>query len=254
MTFFGQQTVDEATQTRHFTYIADSFDPMLPWAMATNRQEDASLIICDAPYGITKEKWDVAQYNRWMELCVAYAAADATICMWGGTGKPRDRPFLEFEATVERNFPEWEALNFVTWGKKRAYGVPRNYLYTREELIILVRGNFTFNIPLLEQERGYAGYNKKYPAKSKFLRRTNVWSDISELFKGKTHPNEKPQRLYEVLIATHSNAGDVVFDPCAGSGVTQRAARALGRNSIIIERDRKYLEASGILQPDPFES
>jgi DNA modification methylase len=238
--------------SRHVVLIADSFDPEAVRAFDTF-QSAANLILCDAPYGITKESWDVAQYNKWMTLCASCAAPDATICMWGGTGKPKSRPFLVFEATVEENFPEWEILNFITWGKKRAYGVPRNYLYTREELLIMTRGKPTFNIPLLEQERGYEGYNKKYPAKSKFLRRTNVWTDINELFKGKTHPNEKPQKLYEVLINTHTNPGDVVFDPCAGSGVTQRAARALGRHSVIIERERKYLEASGILQVDPFE-
>lgn len=256
MSITGHQIADEGTRTRHLTYVANSFDPMLAWALASNGMPEPNLIICDAPYGITKETWDVADYGRWMAHCAEQAAPDATICMWGGTGRPKARPFILFAAWVEDDFPEWTILNWITWGKKRAYGVPGNYLYTREECLILTRGKPAFNIPLLEKERGYEGYLEKYPAKSKFLRRTNVWTDISELFKGKTHPNEKPRRLYEVLIETHSNAGDVVFDPCAGSGVTQRAARALGRNSIIVERERKYLEDAQILLPlevDPFE-
>lgn len=252
MTLEAQITKDDANCTAHIVYVGDASS--LDVRACVNDWSKPTLIICDAPYGITKEKWDVAQYDKWMAICAAHAAPSATICMWGGTGQPKKRPFILFAATVERDFPEWTILNWITWGKKRAYGVAGNYLYTREECLILTRGTPVFHIPLLEKERGYEGYNPKYPAKSKFLRRTNVWSDISEIFKGKTHPNEKPRKLYEVLIATHSNPGDVVFDPCAGSGVTQRAARALGRNSIIVERDRKYLEASGILQPDPFES
>ncbi len=237
-------TFDEATKTHHMVLVRDSFAPQ---TIPVFNLSQPTLAICDAPYGITKEKWDVARYGDWMALCAKNVTPDATVCMWGGTGTPKKRPFILFAATVERDFPEWTILNWITWGKRRAYGTAGNYLYTREECLILTRGEPVFNIPLLEQKRGYAGYNEKYPAKSEFLRRSNVWTDINELFKGKTHPNEKPRRLYEVLIETHSKPGDTVFDPCAGSGVTQRAARATGRHSVIIEQDREYLEGSGIL-------
>ena len=195
------------------------------------------LTICDCPYGrILKKSWDIADYDRWMALCSERSTPDATICMWGGIGKPGHRPFLSFAATVEQQFPEWTISNLITWKKRRGYGVQRNYLFTREECLILTRGKPTFNIPYLAQERGYEGYNKKYPAKSKFLRRSNVWADITEILRGKTHSAQKPDALYQVLIETHSNVGDVVFDPCAGSGTTARAAKACGRSSLIIEQ------------------
>ena len=206
------------------------------------------LIICDPPYGgITKEDWDVSSsYDQWFLHCADHATPDATIVMWGGVGKYRNRPFLRFAASVE-DHAGWQIKNWITWAKKRAYGVSDNYLFTREECLILTRGKPTFNIPLLEVKRGYAGYNAKYPAKSEYLRRTNVWTDITEIFKGKVHPTQKPDALYEVLIATHSSPGDVVYDPCAGSGVTVRAARKLGRNFCVVEKEEKYLEAGGIL-------
>lgn len=37
--------------------------------------------------------------------------------------------------------------------------------------------------------------------------------------------------IIERLITRYSNEGDVVIDPCAGSGTTLRAARNLGRHS-----------------------
>lgn len=207
-----------------------------------NREYPAfRLIICDPPYGLTKIKWDVAAYHKWFGHCVRHAAEDAVIVMFGGIGTPQDRPFVEFASEVEKIWGDWEILNWITWAKKRAYGVPRNYLFTREEMLILVRGHFAFNIPYLAKERGYAGYDARYPAKSKFLRRTNVWSDITELFKGKIHPTQKPDRLYEVLIETHSNPGDVVYDPCAGSLTTRRAAQKLGRQSVCVEKDAAYI-------------
>ena len=84
-------------------------------------------------------------------------------------------------------------------------------------------------------KRGYAGYNKDYPAKSEFLRRTNVWTDVTELFRGKIHPAEKPSRLAEIMIETSSLPGEWVLDPFAGSGSTGVAAANLGRPCLLIE-------------------
>lgn len=207
------------------------------------------LIICDPPYGnILKQKeWDdIAEYNRWFQHCVERARPDATIAMWGGVGKKGDRPFLEWCARVEIENPEWEG-QFVTWSKRRAYGTARKYLFTREECFILTRGTPTFTIPLLETKRGYAGYNSDYPAKSEFLRRTLVWTDVNELFKGKIHPAQKPDPLYEIIVKTHSKEGDVVYDPCAGSGTTARAAINTGRFYCIVENERSYLEKAGLI-------
>lgn len=208
------------------------------------------LLICDPGYGeITKEKWDTAQYFEWMDHLVSVAAKDATIAMWGGIGKPRHRPFLEFVVQVEKEpaYKDWSILNIITWKKKRAYGVQNNYLFTREECAIITRGEPVFNIPLLDEKRGYAGYNKKYPAKSEMLRRSNVWTDVTEMLKGKIHPTQKQQKLYEILIETHSSPGDVIYDPTGGSCTTVRAALELGRRFCVIEKKLSYLKAAGIL-------
>ena len=42
------------------------------------------------------------------------------------------------------------------------------------------------------------------------------------------------------LIEIFTDPGDVVIDPCAGSGSTLRAARELGRNAYGFEISRKY--------------
>lgn len=204
-----------------------------------------NLIICDPPYGdITGESWDKSDYRTWMRHCDEVSAPDSTIAMWGGIGKPGNRPFLRFASEVEYQFPRWQIKNWVTWGKRRAYGVKDNYLFTREECLILTRGKPYFDIPLLETKRGYAGYNPKYPAKSEFLRRTNVWTDITELFKGKIHPCQKPDRLYEILIRAHAPVGSVVYDPCAGSLTTMRACLNTSRRFCVVEREQKYIDAA----------
>ena len=56
----------------------------------------------------------------------------------------------------------------------------------------------------------------------------------------KIHPTQKPVNLLMRLIEIFTDEGDVVIDPCAGSGTTLRAAYELGRNSYGFEIDRNF--------------
>ena len=47
----------------------------------------------------------------------------------------------------------------------------------------------------------------------------------------KIHPTQKPVRLLKQLIEVFTDEGDVVIDPCCGSGATLRAAKELRRDS-----------------------
>lgn len=48
--------------------------------------------------------------------------------------------------------------------------------------------------------------------------------------KRKIHPTQKNIDLFKELILDNTNEGDIVFDPCMGSGTTAVAARDLFRN------------------------
>ena len=54
------------------------------------------------------------------------------------------------------------------------------------------------------------------------------------------HPTEKPPQLAEHFVNIHSERGDLVLDPFAGSGTTGRACKDLGRRCIMIEIEEKY--------------
>ena len=56
----------------------------------------------------------------------------------------------------------------------------------------------------------------------------------------KIHPAQKPVKLLEKLIEIFTDPGDVVIDPCAGSGSTLRAAVELGRSAYGFEIDRNF--------------
>jgi len=56
----------------------------------------------------------------------------------------------------------------------------------------------------------------------------------------KIHPTQKPVNLLKHLISIFTDEGDVVIDPCAGSGSTLRAAYELDRNSFGFEIDKNF--------------
>lgn len=54
------------------------------------------------------------------------------------------------------------------------------------------------------------------------------------------HPAQKPVKVLKRLIEIFTDEGDVVIDPCAGSGATLRACIELGRSCYGFEIDKKF--------------
>jgi len=217
---------------------------------------DVPLVIADPPYGnVLALEWDRIDTSddvfsdwmlAWTKLWASVLHPGAAFYVWAGIGHPGFRPFFKYVPKVEEQ-TSLKIANLITMKKKRAYGVKHNYLFTREELIYLFNGPDIkkprcFNVPLLEEKRGYAGYNKKYPAKSEFYRRTNVWTDVTEVMQGKFHVAQKAQRVIEVPIEVHTQPGEYVIDPFAGCGTTAFAARKLDRRFVVIEKDEAIFE------------
>jgi DNA modification methylase len=85
-------------------------------------------------------------------------------------------------------------------------------------------------------QHGYSGggSTERYP--------TSVWkfNVLNNDSPERIHPTQKPVSLIENIIKTYSNEGDIVLDPCIGSGTTAIAAINSGRNFIGIEKDDNY--------------
>ena len=56
----------------------------------------------------------------------------------------------------------------------------------------------------------------------------------------KLHPTQKPISLLKKLIKVFTDEGDVVIDPCAGSGSTLVAALELNRNAYGFEIKKDF--------------
>jgi DNA modification methylase len=147
------------------------------------------LILIDPPYyGIVDDSWDnqwknEAEYVDWLvEIICTFQPSlkpTASLLMFGAIGKHGSHPFWEVCKRLEAF--GWCYRNIITLKKRRAYGKSHDYLFCREDIAWFSasheRTELTFNIPLLNEKRGYAGFNAKYPAKSEFKRVSNVWTD-----------------------------------------------------------------------------
>lgn len=60
----------------------------------------------------------------------------------------------------------------------------------------------------------------------------------------KIHPTQKPVGVLKKLIEVFTDPGDVVIDPCCGSGSTLRAAYELGRSAYGFEIDKNFYKAA----------
>ncbi|TVQ54485.1 MAG: site-specific DNA-methyltransferase [Rhodobacteraceae bacterium] len=67
-----------------------------------------------------------------------------------------------------------------------------------------------------------------------------IWTDVKGQLR-RDHPAPYPVEIPARLIRMFSFVGDTVLDPFAGTGTTAFAAGALGRNSINVEIEERYV-------------
>ena len=93
-------------------------------------------------------------------------------------------------------------------------------------------------------EYGLLFYRDKLPKFNNYGRMVlNCMEWPSDPASPKVHPTQKPVPLLETLVRTFTDHGDVVIDPCAGSGSTLVAAENLGRKAFGFEIKREYVAA-----------
>lgn len=68
----------------------------------------------------------------------------------------------------------------------------------------------------------------------------NCMDWIKDIETPKVHPTQKPIPVLKRLIEVFTDKGDVVIDPCAGSGTTLLAAQQLGRKAYGFEIKKNF--------------
>ncbi|RYZ90031.1 MAG: site-specific DNA-methyltransferase [Proteobacteria bacterium] len=111
----------------------------------------------------------------------------------------------------------------IIWLKNRAILSRSAYHWRHESSIYAVKEGETAN---------WKGDRKQ----------TTVWEANVPTPKDRIHPTQKPVCLYTKPIENHTDAGDLIFDPFAGSGTIFAAAEETGREALGIELDQALCE------------
>ena len=199
------------------------------------------IILCDLPYGTTRNKWDsvISFDDLWREY--------SRICS-GPIVLTAIQPFTS--ALVMSN-AKWFRHNWV-WKKTAATGhlnAKRMPMKQHEDVLVFCRDSPTYNPQGLAPynkvtRRGNNGTNFGDSGKENFQEWTNYPRSVLEFSNDakSVHPTQKPVALMEYLIRTYTNEGETVLDNCMGSGTTGVACINTGRRFIGIEKDDKYFE------------
>lgn len=213
-------------------------------------------IICDLPYGTTASSWDkIIDFEQlWNEYERIIVDEGAIILTASGSFTHK---------TIQSN----EKLYKYKWiwvkNKKGNFVNAKNRPMTSfEEVLVFSKGN-TANGSKLKMNyypQGLTKINKKQKAgknrfgtmagkrpshKEEFITEyTGYPSDVLYFDKDSEnlHPTQKPVALFEYLIKTYTQEGDVVLDNCMGSGTTAVACELTNRKWIGFEIESKYIE------------
>ena len=209
--------------------------------------EDNSIdmILCDLPYQITSCSWDIIiPFEPLWEQYKRIIKDNGAIVLTAS------QPF-----TSKLIMSNIEIFKYaLVWEKNRPTGLftakiqPMKY---HEDILVFGKGKTKYNPQMVK--------GKKSHSRGKNLSKSNHYGDssfvdtISDMKYPKSvlkfdrphppiHPTQKPVALFEYLIKTYTNEGDLVLDNCAGSGTTGIACINTKRNYILIEKEKEYYD------------
>jgi site-specific DNA-methyltransferase (adenine-specific) len=221
--------------------------------------ESVDLVFADPPYGLAKknglgwkyskhvtlqEAWDIfskdefLKFNmEWLTECMRVLKHGGSLWVCGSFHNIYQLGFILQHLDAKIN-------NSIVWFKPNAQPniTCRMFTESTEHLIWAVKNHsktkWTFNY----KDTKDLIYDDLNP-KGKQTR--NTWhiplTPKKEKWAGE-HPTQKPQELLRRVIMSCTKEGDLVLDPFVGSGTTSVVAKTLNRNSIGIDKDKKYLD------------
>jgi site-specific DNA-methyltransferase (adenine-specific) len=209
------------------------------------------MILADLPYGTTQNKWDsvLPLDLLWQNYSRILTENGCVVLTTDGI----------FTGVLMMSNPKWFKYKLI-WDKKSTTGflnAKKMPLRRHEDILVFAKGKTTYN-PTMEvrgKPRNKGSYNKKkgdgdmcYGAFKNITSFNNEYypTSIIEISnanqKTKQHPTQKPVALFEYLIKTYTNEGDLVLDNVAGSGTTAIACLNTNRQFIVMEKEQKYFD------------
>lgn len=213
------------------------------------------MILCDLPYGTTDCKWDSI-----IPLDKLWGQYERIIKDNGAIILTATQPFASLLVYSNLKLFKYDWI----WEKDQGsnfINVKNEPLKKHESILVFSKGTIA-NRSLRRMEYNPQGLvpcaitktNKKKRKDGGYLGERENFSDgvykqefsnyPSTILKYQRdrglHPTQKPVDLFEYLIKTYSQEGDIVLDNCMGSGTTAIACLRSGRNFIGFEKDVEH--------------
>ena len=207
------------------------------------------MILCDLPYGTTRNKWDsIIPLDKLWEQYERVIKPNGAIILTSA------EPFTSALVMSNTKLFRYD----IIWEKQKGsdpLNANRKPLRSHENILVFYKKQPTYN-PQFEQGKPYIRKGD-CRVKSSNFNEANVINDRGSKdgkrypktvvkFSGEgmnsnnLHPTQKPLKLMEYLIMQYSDIGDLILDNCAGSGTVGEACFNTGRNYIQIEKEQEY--------------
>ena len=207
------------------------------------------MILCDLPYGTTRNKWDTClNLGKLWEQYKRIIKDNGAIVLFSQ---------MPFTAALVMSNPkmfryEWIAEKSLATGFLNAKRMP---MKAHENILVFYKKLPTYNAQMTKGKpysitrRDIGGqylHNfESIETKNEGTRcPRDVLRDLWQPYCGGKmyHPTQKPVPLLEYLIKTYTKEGDTVLDKCMGSGYTGVACVNTKRDFIGVELDENYFD------------
>lgn len=136
-------------------------------------------------------------------------------------------------------FHSWQQRQMVIdYGKKHGFNNAYPLYFTKKSSSQVLKANMKIVGATEEATVLYREKLPKFNNNGEMIKNHFPW--VVDNSYPKIHPTQKPIPVLKRLIEIFTDSGDVVIDPCAGSGSTLRAAVEIGRKAYGFEIDRNF--------------
>lgn len=208
-------------------------------------EQSVDMILCDLPYGTTACSWDTV-----IPFEPMWAAFKRVIKPKGAIVLTASQPFTS--ALVMSN-PRMFRYEWI-WNKSQGSGfLDANHkpLKAHESVLVFAEQRavyypqMRYGEPYISKRRNALTNTKNYGEfglvdtvnKGERFPTSSLYFGVERT----NHPTQKPVALFRYLIRTYTQPGELVLDPCVGSGTTALAAREEGRQFICGDLSAEYV-------------
>jgi site-specific DNA-methyltransferase (adenine-specific) len=218
--------------------------------MALIPDKSIDMILCDLPYGTTRNKWDSI-----IPLDTLWAQYERVIKDNGAIVLTAQTPFDKVLGASNLKLLKYEWI----WEKDRASGhlnAKKAPMKAHENVLVFYKKLPTYHpqMTMGHKPSNTSGKRKKETTNygkfenlitggqtTRYPRSVQKFNVVNSQH-GIVHPTQKPVALFEYLIRTYTDENDIVLDNCMGSGTTAVAALNTDRKFIGFETEPAYIE------------